>query len=249
MNKHRLVRKQFFFLFHVSPARPSARRPARLPRRGPAPTARPCSSSGVAVPARPALPLVRLPSLSTAARACSRGSSSSAPGPPAARSPSASGSRVHGGKLRFAMQLFCWTWQFLGHGLFEASSDSIEFTPSLCSLPVPIVKLLKIVSGPPSIPDLMSPCFISLVQFCRRRARQWVSFLQCCWYIEQKNMSINTLQSSAYMMHWTKKHGTKIYRGVVVLSSCVLGRYWTSYSAMNHTLGSAITWTRRWRLS
>jgi uncharacterized membrane protein YGL010W len=45
-------------------------------------------------------------------------------------------------KLVLATQLFCWTWQFLGHGLFEASATDSN---SNCSLHLPFRSVLPIV--------------------------------------------------------------------------------------------------------
>jgi hypothetical protein len=112
-------------------------------------------------------------------------------------------------RLVLATQLFCWTWQFLGHGLFEASSDSIEFTPSLSSLPVPIVKRLKIVSGPPSIPYL-SPCFISLCSILQKKGPT-VSELPAVFLMEPFLifLQVNTSDSSVICIYDTLKKNTE----------------------------------------
>ncbi|TVU05745.1 hypothetical protein EJB05_48926, partial [Eragrostis curvula] len=62
-------------------------------------------------------------------------------------------------RVVLATQLFCWTWQFLGHGLFEASADSTRsLSPSF--FPVPIKKG-PTVSDLPEV-FLMEPFLIFL---------------------------------------------------------------------------------------
>jgi uncharacterized membrane protein YGL010W len=62
-------------------------------------------------------------------------------------------------KLVLATQLFCWTWQFLGHGLFEASGANSNWSLRLPRSVLPIVKLLGILLIDGSTADLCSCLF------------------------------------------------------------------------------------------